>query len=403
VSSGPRVEVAEIIRRHAEDYRRFRGGRLSPAEQKVLGALAACRTPVLGGHIAQCDARGHQRVKYHSCGNRHCPKCRASARAAWLDARAAELLPVAYYHVVFTLPEQLAPLALQNKRLAYEILFQAAAETLQQLAADPRHLGAEIGFLAVLHTWGQDLRHHPHLHCVVPGGGLALDGGRWIACREGFFLPVRVLSRVFRGKFLDRLRQAYGEGKLSFHGKLAGLSQPQQFRRLLSACYEIDWVVYAKPPFGGPEQVLKYLARYTHRVAISNRRLVALADGQVSFRWKNYARGNRTRTMTLSAVEFLRRFLLHILPSGFVRIRHYGFLANRHRATKLAFLRELLGAPPPKTESPSDPASLPEATSEPEPVADCPKCQAGHMRLVQELARPSLRQLAEIPWLWDTS
>jgi hypothetical protein len=368
----------------------------------VLRSLAACRTAVLGGHLEQCGECGHRRPAYNSCRNRHCPKCQAAARAAWLDARRAELLPVPYFHVVFTLPEQLGPLALQNKHVLYDILFRAAAETLQEIAADPKHLGAEIGFLAVLHTWGQNLLDHPHLHCVVPGGGLSPDGSRWISCRnEDFLLPVKVLSAVFRGKFLDYLKRAFAQGQLGFHGRLADLAQPDAFARLLGECYDRKWVVYAKRPFGGPEQVLKYLARYTHRVAISNQRLISLENGHVTFRWKNYAQGNQQQTMTLSGVEFLRRFLLHLLPSHFVRIRHYGFLANRHRSEKLARCRELLGvtAGEPPEEVPVEAPQEPKEGPDPQ---RCPVC-GGHMRAVAHCPRPSGRQLLQIPWPWNTS
>ena len=300
-----------------------------------------------------------------------------------MEARAAELLPVEYYHVVFTLPAALGPIALQNPREVYGILFRAAAETLEQIAADPKHLGAEIGFLAVLHTWGQNLEHHPHVHCVVPGGGLSPDGSRWIACPPGFFLPVRVLSRVFRGKFLAMLGNVFERGKLSFRGRLEALADAGEFRRRLTASAQGEWVVYAKPPFGGPEQVLKYLACYTHRVAISNRRLVALEDGAVKFRWKDYAHGGGEKTMTLEATEFVRRFLLHVLPSGFVRIRHYGFLANRVCREKLALCREQLGVEATPVPVAPEPATEPKATVAGEPAASaCPACGAGRMVIV---------------------
>jgi hypothetical protein len=287
----PRLEVADVVREHGDAFLDRYGNVLLPQQRRVLSDIAACRTATLGGHVEACDRCGHQRIAYNSCRNRHCPKCQAGAAAEWTEDRRAELLPVAYFHVVFTLPAVLGPIALQNPRVVYGLLFQAAAETLQQIAADPKHLGAEIGFLSVLHTWGQNLQHHPHVHCVVPGGGLALDGSRWIACRPRFFLPVRVLSRVFRGKFLARLRAAFEQGKLSFHGRLAALADPVEFRRRLAASARTEWVVYAKPPFGGPEQVLKYLARYTHRVAISNHRLLAQEGGKVTFRWKDYVNG----------------------------------------------------------------------------------------------------------------
>jgi hypothetical protein len=276
---------------------------------------------------------------------RHCNKCQSLARAKWLAKHNTQLLPVSYFHVVFTVPDPIAALALQNKKVVYGILFRAAAAALRRIAADPKHLGAKIGFLAVLHTWGQNLQHHPHLHCVVPGGGLSPDGRRWVACRNRFFLPVRVLSRLFRGLFLHGLKEAYTAGKLRLHGSLQPLADPESFKTRLKDCRKIEWVVYSKPPFGGPEQVMDYLGRYTHRVAISNDRLVRLEDGKVTFRWKDYRQGNKQKLMTLKAEEFIRRFLLHVLPRGFVRIRHFGFLANCHRETKLALCRELLGAP----------------------------------------------------------
>ncbi|MDB5348947.1 MAG: transposase [Planctomycetota bacterium] len=379
----PRLEVADVVREHGAAFLARYDGVLSPQQRRALSDIAACRTATLGGHVEACDRCGHRRIAYNSCRNRHCPKCQAGAAAGWTEERRAELLPVAYLHVVFTLPAALGPIALQNPRAVYGLLFRTAAETLLQIAADPRHLGAEIGFLAVLHTWGQDLQHHPHVHCVVPGGGLAPDGSRWIACRPGFFLPVRVLSRVFRGKFLARLRAAFDRGELAFHGRLAALADPGEFQRRLAASARTGWVVYAKPPFGGPERVLKYLARYTHRVAISNRRLRALEGGKVTFRRKDYARGGRPKTMTLSAIEFLRRFLLHVLPAGFVRIRHYGFLANRVCREKLALCSALL-----EVEPTSDPVAAP-AITEPKEIGDvaaatnvCPCCGEGRMVIV---------------------
>src|SRR3954451_22371623 len=342
----PRLEVAEIVRRHGDAFLDRYGDTLRPEQRRALGDIAACRTAALGGHVEECDRCGHRQIAYNSCRNRHCPKCQATAAAQWMEAREAELLPVEYFHVVFTLPALLGPIALQNPREVYGILFRAAAEALQQIAAGPKHLGADIGFLALLHTWGQNLEHHPHVHCVVPGGGLSPDGSRWIACPPRFFLPVRVLSRVFRGKFLALLGDAFAQGKLTFHGKLRELADAGAFQRRLAASAATEWVVYSKPPFVGPEQVLKYLARYTHRVAISNRRLVSSEDGEVTFQWKDYAHGGGQKTMTLKATEFIRRFLLHVLPSGFVRIRHYGFLANRVCQEKLALCRALLGAAP---------------------------------------------------------
>ena len=338
----PPIEVADVFAAHADSFLKVHGDAASSAMRRVLRDLVVCRTAALGGHIERCDECAHERVAYDSCRNRHCPKCQATACANWMEARAADLLPVEYFHVVFTMPASIAEIALQNKKVMYGILMRASAETLKQIAADPKHLGAKIGFLSVLHTWGQTLQHHPHAHCVVPGGGLSLDGERWISCRPGFFLPVRVLSRVFRGKFLDMTRRAFARGDLSFHGSLSHLGDLNAFSAHLKKSYATDWVVYAKRPFGGPEQVLKYLACYTHRVAISNHRIISMHSGRVQFRWKDYARGNRQRVMTLDAIEFIRRFLLHVLPKGFVRIRHFGLLANRCRSERLACCRELI-------------------------------------------------------------
>ncbi len=312
-----------------------------------MGAIEACRTAALGGHVEHCADCGLVRQAYNSCRNRHCPKCQGLARADWLDARQADLLPAPYFHVVFTVPAPVAQIAFQNKAVVYAILFKAAAETLRTIGADPRHLGAELGVVAVLHTWGQTLGHHPHVHCVVPGGGPSRDGERWIACRPGFFLPVRVLSKLYRRLFLESLQAAFGADRLRFFGDLAGLATPAAFARRLAQMRQIDWVVYAKPPFGGPEQVLAYLGRYTHRVAIANSRLASLEAGQVAFRWKDYRHHDKTKLMTLTADEFIRRFLLHALPDGFHRIRHYGLLANGHRLAKLALCRRLLAAPAP--------------------------------------------------------
>jgi hypothetical protein len=339
------LEVADIFRRHGEAYRQAHAGHLGRTERRIMGAIEACRTAALGGHIECCADCGLIRVAYNSCRNRHCPKCQGPARAAWLAAREAELLPVPYFHVVFTLPASVAEIAFQNKATVYAILFRAAAEALITIAADQRHLGAEIGFIGVLHTWGQNLQHHPHVHCLVPGGGLSSDGTRWISCRPGFFLPVRVLSRLFRRLFLEKLGAAFEAGKLGFFGALAGLADRAVFARLMAALRRREWVVYAKRPFAGPAAVLAYLGRYTHRVAIANSRLVALAGDQVSFRWRDYRHHNKNKVMTLAAEEFIRRFLLHALPDGFHRIRHYGFRANRRRADKLALCRKLLDEP----------------------------------------------------------
>jgi hypothetical protein len=369
----PALEVADIFRHHGEAFRRSHDGHLGRIERRVMAAIEACRTPALGGHIEQCGDCGLVRCAYNSCRNRHCPKCQGMARAEWLEARQAELLPVPYFHVVFTLPPAAAEIAFQNKRVVYAILFQAAAEALRTVAADPRHLGAEIGAIAVLHTWGQTLQHHPHLHCIVPGGGLSPDGARWVACRPGFFLPVRVLSQRFRELFVARLAAAYAAAELRFSGGLASLAEPDAFAGRLAALRGIDWVVYAKPPFAGPKPVLAYLGRYTHRVAIANSRLTRLADGQVDFNWKDYRHHGKTKTMTLSADEFIRRFLLHTVPDGFHRIRHVGFLANGHRTAKLAICRALLAVPPPE---PSPRQSLHERYQQltGEALDVCPEC-----------------------------
>jgi hypothetical protein len=381
----PPFEVADVIRSLADADGVVSGLRVSQAQQRVLDDLAACRTAKLGGHVEVCNACGVVRIAYNSCRNRHCPKCQAKRRAEWLDARQQDLLPVPYFHVVFTLPADIAPLALQNKREIYSLLFRAASETLRQLAADQRHLGAEIGFLAILHTWGQTLIHHPHLHCVIPGGGLSPDGSSWMACRENFFLPVRVLSRLFRGKFLHGLRTAYRDDTLQLHGSLAELNNPDQFSEFCSKMSEEEWVVYAKPPFGGPEQVLKYLARYTHRVAISNRRIVSVDADSVTFRYKDYARGNTLRTMKLTSVEFIRRFLLHVLPNGFMRIRHYGLLANRCREKKLARCRELLVLQQMDAVNPNDDLDAIPSNKDKTEVDEkcCTACGAGTMRTIK--------------------
>jgi hypothetical protein len=339
----PTLEVADIIRASGNSYWERHRSHLAWQHRKVLDAIARCRTPALGGHRDQCSSCAHQVISYNSCRNRHCPKCQGNARAKWLAARSAELLPVPYFHVVFTLPHELSALVLQNKRLLYDLLFRTSAATLLEVARDPKHLGADIGLLSVLHSWGQNLQHHPHIHCIIPAGGLAEDRSGWVAASPRFFLPVRVLSRVFRGKFAAGLNQLADQNKLQFHGSLIDLAQPHCFRRFLHQLFRQEWVVYAKPPFGGAEHVLNYLARYTHRVAISNHRLVAFQDGRVSFRWKDYAHGGKKKLMTLAADEFLRRFLLHVLPKGLVRIRHFGLFANRRRTAMLALCRSLLG------------------------------------------------------------
>jgi putative transposase/transposase-like zinc-binding protein len=378
----PPLEVADIFRQYGYDFRLTHS--LSPEQRRVMRAIERCRTASLGGHVEQCDACGHQRIAYNSCRNRHCPKCQALAKARWLQARLADLLPVEYFHVVFTLPEQLAAVALQNKRVAYNLLFSAASETLRAIATDPRHLGADIGFLAVLHTWDQTLRHHPHLHCVVPGGGLSMDGEGWRSCRRGFFLPVNVLARLFRRLFLQGLERAYEKGKLSFDGSCAFLAKPTAFKRLLKSVRAREWWVYAKPPFGGPAQVLAYLGRYTHRVAISNQRLLSLKDGKVTFSWRDNRHGQLRATMTLSAEEFMRRFLLHVLPRGFQRIRQFGLLANRRR-DELACCRQLLGAADQTVESLSQDYKSLYQTVTGTSLLQCPACRAGTMKFCSRL------------------
>jgi hypothetical protein len=374
------LEMADIFRRHGEAYRQAHAGHLGRTERRIMAAIEACRTARLGSHVERCTECGLVRIAYNSCRNRHCPKCQGAARATWLAERQAELLPVPYFHVVFTLPTAAAEIAFQNKEAVYAALFKAAAETLSTIAADRRHLGAEIGFIAVLHTWGQNLQHHPHVHCLVPGGGLSADGTRWISCRPGFFLPVRVLSRLFRRLFLENLRAAFDAGKLVFLGALARLADTAVFARCLAKLRRVEWVVYAKQPFAGPAAIVAYLGRYTHRVAIANSRIVALAGGRVSFRWRDYRHHNKNKIMTLAADEFIRRFLLHALPDRFHRIRHYGFLANRRRADKLALCRQLLavaGTTPPGNDEGQRPESA---------LNLCPGC-GGHMEPIGPVPR----------------
>ena len=341
-----KLEVADIFREYGEEYRR--NNRLCLAQLKVMRAIEICRTAILGGHLDECDQCGHQRPSYNSCRNRHCPKCQSLAKARWIEARQANLLPVVYFHVVFTLPQQIADLALQNKKVIYGLLFKIVAETLKILAADPQHLGAQIGFFAVLHTWGQLLLHHPHLHCVVSGGGITPDSSGWIQCRRSskgkdFFIPVKVMSALFRRLFLEALQQVFNEGELQFFGVLSPLADSTRFKKWLQSTKRMKWVVYAKKPFGGPAAVVEYLGRYTHRVAISNNRLVSMENGKVSFRWRDYRHGDIEKVMILDASEFIRRFLLHTLPRGFVRIRHFGFLSNRNVHEKVDQCRKLMG------------------------------------------------------------
>jgi hypothetical protein len=379
--SRPNLEVADIFRRHGAAWRAANAGHVSTAQLRVMTAIEACRTAALGGHVERCEECAHMRVAYNSCRNRHCPKCQARAAAEWLEARSAELLPVPYFHVVFTLPAAIGAIAYQNKAALYGLLFTAAAEALTTIAADPKHLGAEIGVTAVLHTWGQNLDHHPHVHCIVPGGGIALDGTSWVPCRPGFFLPVRVLSRLFRRLFLQGLEALHGAGKLQFFGELEPLTARSALKAYLAPLRRVEWVVYAKPPFAGPAQVLAYLARYTHRVAIANSRLVELGDDHVSFRWKDYRENGRHKfkMMRLAAGEFIRRFLMHTLPAGFHRIRYYGFAANGHRSDKLAHCRRLLDVPSPASE-----ADGTELADDALPLP-CPCC-GGRMIIVEQFA-----------------
>ena len=387
----PTLEVGDIFRKYTPAFLDRYDSVLSTEQRRVLKDLALCRTAALGGHVEECDQCGQQRIAYNSCRNRHCPKCQALARARWMADRAKELLPVEYFHVVFTLPDDLALLGLQNPRVVYNLLFQAAAQTMLQLAADPKHLGANIGFLTVLHTWGQNLHLHPHLHCVVPGGGISLDGSRWVSCRPGFFLPVRVMSRLFRGKFVAFLDEAFQGEHLRLHGQLQGLADAKAFQKLLDQLRAKEWVVYAKPPFGGPEQVLKYLARYTHRVAISNHRLIKMEDDKVFFHYKDYADEQAQKVLSLDAVEFMRRFLQHVVPKGFMRIRHFGFLANRFRAEKLKRCRELLqnAEEPPSASAPRRELAPDTATELPVERHRCPHCGNGRMIIVERFERGS--------------
>jgi hypothetical protein len=381
----PHYELADVVRRYGARYRQTH--LVSGPQEIVLRAIARCRTAALGGHVEACDACGTTRVAYNSCRNRHCPKCQGRARAKWLAAQQALLLPVPYFHLVFTLPHELNALLRVNPRRLYALLFRAAAATLQTFARDDRHLGAELGVTAVLHTWGQPLTQHVHVHCVVTGGGLSADGQRWVSSRPGFLFPVRALSQVFRGTFLAGLRRLRARARLRFAGECAALAEPAPWTRWLQTLRRCDWVVYAKPPFGGPERVLRYLSRYTHRVAIANERLLFVGDGLVRFRWKDYAHGYREKVMTLAADEFLRRFLLHVVPRGFMRIRHFGLLANRHRATKLARCRDLLGAS--RAPASGAPVECPAAEVPAAPLtvsARCPSCGSGPLRIVETLA-----------------
>jgi len=379
----PPLEVADLVRVAGQAFIERSRKWISWKHVKVLLAIQRCRTAVLGGHLDECTRCGHRAISYNSCRNRHCPKCQAGTRDRWLEKRRRELLPTPYVHVVFTLPRPLAPLALQNKKIVYDLLFRTSAETLLEIARDPKHLGAEIGFFSVLHTWNQKLQLHPHVHCVIPSGGLSPNRLHWIKTRYAFFLPVQVLGRVFRGKFVAALKRAFQDGQLHFHGDLKPLAQPKTFFAWLRPLFRKDWVVYAKRPFGGPEYVLRYLGRYTHRVAISNHRLVTFADQKVTFYWRDSAHKNEQRRMTLSLDEFLRRFLLHLLPDGFVRIRHFGFLANRQRASLLPLCFQLLNSAP-QTEQ--DTSGVRNAND----LWRCPKC-AGPMVVVERLTATEMQ------------
>jgi hypothetical protein len=383
----PPLEVADVVRLAGHGFLDNNRSWLNRLHLKVLTAIERCRTAALGGHVDQCTRCGHRAISFNSCRNRHCPRCQAQARDRWIEARSRDLLPAPYAHVVFTLPHQLAPLALQNKKLIYDLLFHTSAATLREVAGNPKRLGAEIGFFSVLHTWNQKLQHHPHLHCVVPAGGLAPGRRRWISSQPKFLLPVAVLRKVFRAKFTAALRKAFQAGKLGFHGQLQPLGQPQAFAALLRQTFRKHWVVYCKRPFGGADHVLRYLGGYTHRVAISHHRLLSLQDGQVTFRWRDSAHHNQQRRMTLPIEEFLRRFLLHVLPPGFVRIRHFGILSTRNRSTLLPLCRQLIEADPLPQERRN---ARPAPTVQQPGLWRCPQC-GGPMLLVERLTAGQLR------------
>ena len=385
--SPPALEVADIFRDHGAAWRQANRGHVSLDQLKVMSAIERCRTAALGGHVARCenDACAHTVIAYNSCRNRHCPKCQGAASRDWLEDRRAELLPVPYFHVVFTLPAEIADIAFTNKRVIYGLLFKASAQAMLTIAADPRHLGAKIAITAVLHTWGSAMTHHPHVHMIVPGGGISLDGTRWVSCRANFLLSVRVLSRLFRRLFLEMLAKAHDAGQLKFRGRHTALADPAEFKRFIRPQRKTEWVVYAKRPFAGPEAVLSYLSRYTHRIAISNRRLVSADEQHVAFRYKDYRAGHseRWKTMRLNAHEFIRRFLSHVLPKGFHRIRHYGLLANGNRTANVARARELLAVPAPDSEQE---AQEPTTTDEPDALAQpCPSC-GGRMIIIETFA-----------------
>jgi hypothetical protein len=393
----PSLEVADVFRAHGAAYRRENAEHLNLLQLKVMSAIETCRTAALGGHVAACTKCDHQHIAYNSCRNRHCPKCQGATAQDWMQAHMEDLLPVEYFHVVFTLPAPIANIAYQNKADVYGLLFKASSQTLLTIAVDPKHLGAKIGMTSVLHTWGSAMTHHPHVHVIVPGGGLSRDGGRWIGCRPGFFLPVRVLSRLFRRLFLEGLVRLHKASKLAFFGKSAGLADPDAFADHLASLRKTDWVVYAKPPFGGPEAVLAYLSRYTHRVAISNHRLVSADADTVAFRWKDYRikRGDRMKIMQLPTPEFIRRFLIHVLPTGFHRIRHAGFLANGIRRARIEKIRCLLDAEPKPGTTPveresDDPADL-------DAHKPCPRC-GGAMIIIETFTRGQTPKSRAPPW-----
>jgi hypothetical protein len=381
------LEVAEIFRQHGPAYRESH--RLPRNHLRVMRAIEVCRTAALGGHKDQCDSCGHLEISYNSCRNRHCPKCQTLRKEKWIEARSEDLLPIEYFHVVFTIPSELNPLVFMNPQVLYDLLFRSASETLSELAKDPKHLGAKVGVIGILHTWGQNLMDHPHIHCMVTGGGLSSDGSRWISCRKGFFLPVRVMSALFRGKFLDLLQHAFESGNLVFQGSIRHLTYPGNFETFRRQLYHKKWVVYCKPPFDGPRGVLQYLGRYTHRIAISNNRILTIQDGKVSFRWRDYADHNRQKTMTLKADEFIRRFLLHVLPARYVRMRHFGLLANRNRKDHIALCRKILGDGKTVTKENDRKETWQEQLLRicGIDVTTCPICQKGRMFRI-ELLRP---------------
>lgn len=390
--SRPTLEIADIFRKYGPAYRQANAGHVSLSQLKVMSSIEACRTEALGGHVAGCSKCGHHHIAYNSCKNRHCPKCQGSAARDWMEARAEDLLPVEYFHVVFTMPAEIAQIAYWNKKAVYGLLFKVSAQTVMTIAADPKRMGAKVGLTSVLHTWGSALTHHPHIHMIVPGGGLSPDGTKWVACKPGFFLHVRVLARLFRRLFIEGLLALHQAGELAFFGDREGLADTAAFTRWLAPFRKSDWVVYAKPPFGGPKAVLTYLSRYTHRVAISNHRLASADANTVSFRWKDYRikRGDRQKVMRLATSEFIRRFLIHVLPTGFHRIRHYGLLASGVRKTNLARIRDLLGQPPPEEKTPDPTEPAPPTLREP-----CPCC-GSPMRVI-EIFRRGQKPMSRAP------